>query len=71
MQHFQQVGACDARTKKAVAVNFTDVRNLIADRPDLVYDRLKPLLSVLLQIAQTQTDILPNIRGPRAPLGAG
>jgi hypothetical protein len=60
-QHLQHVSACDARTKKAVAVNLADVSNLVTDRRDLADGRLKPLLSVR-RSAKTVTSILPYVR---------
>ena len=61
LQHLQHVGACDARAKKAVAINLADVSDLVADRRDLADGRLKPLLYVR-RTAQTATSILPSVR---------
>ena len=61
MQQLQHVGACDARAKKAVAINLADVSDLVADRRDSVEGRLKPLLHVG-RIAQTAPSILPSVR---------
>src|SRR4029434_1494394 len=60
LPHFEQVEACEPCPKKAVAVNFADVSNLVTDRCDLADGRLKPLLYVL-RFAQTVTTILPNV----------
>jgi hypothetical protein len=59
LQHLQHVGACDARAKKAVAINLADMSDLVADRRDLADGRLKPLLSIQCT-AQTAASILPT-----------
>jgi hypothetical protein len=56
-EHLQYVSTCDARTKKAVVTNLSDVSNLIADWGDLVDSRNKPLLYVR-GTAQTLTSSL-------------
>jgi hypothetical protein len=61
LQHLQYVGACDARAKKAVAINLADVSDLVANRRDLANGGLKTLLSVGCT-AQTLTSMLPSIR---------
>ena len=60
-QHLQHVTACDARTKKPVAINLANVSNLVTDRRDLTDSRLKPLLAVR-RAAKTETSILPCVR---------
>jgi hypothetical protein len=44
LQHFQHFRTCDARAKKAVAINSADMGDLVADRGGLADSRLKPLL---------------------------
>ena len=61
LQHLQYVGACDARTKKPVAINLADVSNLVTDRRNLADGRLQPLLSVRFP-TQTAAGILPCVR---------
>jgi hypothetical protein len=61
LQHLQHIGACELRAKKAVVINLADVSDLVADRRDLTYGRLKTLLCIQ-RTAQTVTSILPNVR---------
>src|SRR5450759_1074966 len=55
--HLQHVGACDARAKKAVAINLADVSDLVADRRDLADGSQESLLRVLA-LAEAATGLL-------------
>jgi hypothetical protein len=60
LQHLQHVGACYARAKKAIALNLTDVGNLVADGRNLADGSLESLLRVLCP-AEAPTGILPDV----------
>lgn len=57
----QHVGACDARAKKAIALNLADVGNLVADGCNLADGSLESLLRVPCP-AQPATGLLPDVR---------
>src|SRR6266702_304770 len=60
-QHLQHVSAREARTKKAVSINFADMSDLVTDRRDLGDSGLKPLFRIR-RATEMVTSILPNFR---------
>jgi hypothetical protein len=50
LDHLQHVGTGNARAKKAVAINFADVSDLVADWRDLADSGKESLLRVLLHL---------------------
>ena len=62
LEHLQQVGARDARAQKAIAVNFPNMCDLIADRCNLVEGNLEPLFRVV-----RPTEAATGLRPKRLP----
>jgi len=61
LQHLQHVGACDARAKKAVALNLADMGDLVADRRNLANSSQESLFRVFCP-AEAATGLLLDVR---------